>query len=268
MVKRENETDNRLIRYLIALPNGVDVTNHIVLKEYSEVLKKINIDIKDCALQHIKLNIEDIMNEEIGILSMTRKLQLVLKRLDSENLKVPPDLASVILSQGAITSSVVLDIFELIEKPSRFEESFKMCNVLCMKRVEGALAKRHGSREVVTHETSVKELHRLVSKDIYDKFSNIQEAHDMIPSDDYLLKHFTPKNSYAMKADRYFSKLPFQLSLSGRSNHVKHIDFYIVKKYMKEYAVGNRKLKRLRGVTCRVLPVTICMVCQSSSDKC
>ena len=67
----------------------------------------------------------------------------------------------------------------------------------------------------------------------------------MIPSYDYLLKQFTPKNSYAMKADRYFSKLPFQLSLSGRSNHVKHVDFeytQIVKKYMKEYAVENRNI--------------------------
>ena len=64
------------------------------------------------------------MNEEIGILSMTRKLQLVLKRLNSENLKVPSDLASVISSQGAVTSSVVLDICEVIEKPNQFEEFF------------------------------------------------------------------------------------------------------------------------------------------------
>ena len=45
--KRDNKSDNRLIRYLIALPNGVDVTNHNVPKEYSEVLKGINIDIKN-----------------------------------------------------------------------------------------------------------------------------------------------------------------------------------------------------------------------------
>ena len=87
----------------------------------------------------------------------------------------------------------------------------------------GALAKRHGSREVVTHVTSVRELHRLVSKDIYQNLGNVQEAYEMIPSYDDLLKQFTQKNKYVMKADRCFSKLPFQLSLSGRSRY--HVDF-------------------------------------------
>ena len=97
----------------------------------------------------------------------------------------------------------------------------------------------------MTHVTSVRELHRLVSKDIYQNLGNVQEAYVIIPSYDYLLKQFTPKNKYVMKADRYFSNLPFQLSLSGRSNHVKHVDFeytQIVKKYMKEYAVENRDI--------------------------
>ena len=245
MVKRENESDRRHIRYLIALPLGVDVTNSEVLREYSEVLKKISSDIKNSALQHIRLDIQDIMSEGTGILAMSNRLQSVLHRFKNERMRVPADLASVILSQGAVDASVVIDICDVIEKSGKFEEFFKMCNALCMKRVEGALAKRHGSREVVTHVTSVKELHRLVSKDIYETITNVQEAYEMIPSYDYLLKQFTPKNNYVMKADRYFSKLPFQLSLSGRSNHVKHVDFeytQIVKKYMKEYAVENRDI--------------------------
>lgn len=36
--KRDNKSDNRLIRYLIALPNGVDVTNHNVMKVYELIL--------------------------------------------------------------------------------------------------------------------------------------------------------------------------------------------------------------------------------------
>ena len=52
IVKSENETDNRLIRYLIVLPNGVDVTNHKVLKEYFEVLKKININCQSSIFMH------------------------------------------------------------------------------------------------------------------------------------------------------------------------------------------------------------------------
>ena len=66
-----------------------------------------------------------------------------------------------------------------------------MCNALCMKRVEGALAKMHGSQEVVIHVTSVRELHRLVSKDIYQNLGNVQEAYEMSPSYDDLLKQFT-----------------------------------------------------------------------------
>lgn len=163
MVKRENESDHRLIRYLISLPYDVNVTNPEVLKEYSEVLDKINIDIKDSALQHIRLNIDDIMSEGGGSSAMIKKLQSLLQRLNSNKLSIPTHLASVILSQGAVTSSVVLDVCGVAEKPGKFDEFFLRCNSLCLKRVEGALAKRHGSREVVTHVTSVRELYRLVS---------------------------------------------------------------------------------------------------------
>ena len=66
---------------------------------------------------------------------MSLKLQSVLQRLKYDKMKVPSDLASVILSQSAVDSSVVIDICDIIEKPRKFEEFFKMCNALCMKRV-------------------------------------------------------------------------------------------------------------------------------------
>ena len=245
MVKRENERDHRLISYIIALPLGVDVTNSEVLKEHAYVLDKINTDIKESVLQHLWLNIEDIVNEGIGIRAMSNKLQSILQRFNDDKLKVTADLASVILSQGAVSSCVVSDIIYTLENDTHFEEFFRRCNEMCMKRVEGALAKRHGSREVVTHVTSIRELHRLISKEVQECYPDVQEAHNMTPSYDYLLKQFTPKNNYAMKADRYFSRLHFQLSLTGRSNHVKHTDFdytQAVKSYMKQYAVEYRDI--------------------------
>ena len=84
MVKRENESDHRLIRYLISLPLDADVTNPGVLNEYSEVLKKINIDIKDSALGHIKLDIDDILSDGGGHFAMVKKLQSVLKKFNSD----------------------------------------------------------------------------------------------------------------------------------------------------------------------------------------
>ena len=122
MVKRENESDHRLIRYLISLPTGTDITNTEVLKAYAEVLKKINSNIKDSALSHLKINIDDIINDGNGLNSMCKKLQSVLQKLRSIQLEIPTDLASTILSQGVVTASVVIDICDEIEKPSRFEE--------------------------------------------------------------------------------------------------------------------------------------------------
>ena len=46
-----------------------------------------------------------------------------------------------------------------------------------------------------------------------------------IKSDDYLTKQLSPLNEYVRKSERYNSKLPFKLAMSGRSNHVKHVDF-------------------------------------------
>ena len=166
ILNRMSVKDGRLV-----LPDGLSYAIMLLPDQVYmplEVLKKISSDIKNSALQHIRLDIQDIMSEGTGILAMSNRLQSVLHRFKNERMRVPADLASVILSQGAVDASVVLDICDVIEKSGKFEEFFKMCNALCMKRVEGALAKRHGSREVVTHVTSVKELHRLVSKDIYE----------------------------------------------------------------------------------------------------
>ena len=77
----------------------------------------------------------------------------------------------------------------------------------------------------------------MVSKEISESFPDVNKAHELIPSYDYLLKQFTPKNQYCIKSDRYFSKLPFQLTLSGRFNHIDFEYTQTVKKYMKEFAV-------------------------------
>jgi hypothetical protein len=54
---------------------------------------------------------------------------------------------------------------------SKYEMFFQLCNDLCNRRVKGALAKRHGSTERVEHVTSVSELHRLISKEIEEKYT-------------------------------------------------------------------------------------------------
>ena len=58
-----------------------------------------------------------------------------------------------------------------------------------------------------------------------NKVIDIDEVHRNIPSYEYLTKQLSPKNDYVRKSDRYYSKLPFKLAMSGRSNHVKHVDF-------------------------------------------
>jgi hypothetical protein len=96
-VKRENECDHRLIRYLVSLPFDVNVTNPQVLKEYSEVLDNINIDIEDLALQQKRLIIDDIMSEREGSFAIVTKLRFLLQRLNSNELKIPTHKGSVIL---------------------------------------------------------------------------------------------------------------------------------------------------------------------------
>ena len=81
-------------------------------------------------MEHIRLNIQDFMSEGTGILAMSLKLQSVLQSLKYDKMKVPSDLASVILSQGAVDSSVVIDICDIIEKPRKFEEFLK-CAMHC-----------------------------------------------------------------------------------------------------------------------------------------
>ena len=144
---------------------------------------------KESALEHImQLNIDDIMSDGGGYLAMAKKLRSVLKKINSEKLNIPTNLALDLLSQGAVTSTVVLYVCRVIENPGKFDEFLQRCNNFCMKRVEGALAQKHGSRGIVTHVTSVRKLYRLVSNEISESFPDVNKAHELIPSYDYLLK--------------------------------------------------------------------------------
>ena len=101
-----------------------------------------------------------------------------------------------------MSSSVILDICAVAEKRSRFDFFFKLCHDLCMKRVSGALAKRHGMVDEVEHVPSVMELWRLVSHQVEVHFTDennvadVNEVARKIPSYDYLTKQLSPKNEY------------------------------------------------------------------------
>ena len=132
-----------------------------MLKKYNEILQTIAEDITEKALIHLKINIDDILTEGMGIKGMTKKLQSIMN--SSNKSSKNPELANEILSNGNANSAVILNIIDVIEKPKKFKQFFGLCNDLCKRRVEGALAKRHGSQEVVSHVTTISELHRLVS---------------------------------------------------------------------------------------------------------
>ena len=248
LVRRQNESDHRLIRYLISISPTADVRCPVVLKKYSDTLQIINMEISANAMVHLKTNIDDIYSEGKGIKTMTKKLQSLLNGALKTKLK--SKLADEILTSGNSNSSVIIDIINVIEKPSKFKEFFKLCNDLCKRRVEGALAKRHGSQEVVSYVSTISKLHLLVSNMITnihtDKDTgeiNHDEIHNKIPSLDYTRKQFCPRNQYVRKSDRYYSELPYTLYSSSRTNHVRHPDFdytQTLKMYLKEYAVENR----------------------------
>lgn len=104
MVKRQNESDHRLIRYPISMPEGADITNSEVLKEFEETLRKINTDICDNALMFLKLDVADILAESGGLAHMSQKLQAILQKRRSTTVRIPHNLASVILSQGPVSA--------------------------------------------------------------------------------------------------------------------------------------------------------------------
>lgn len=249
LVKRENETDHRNIRYIISIPAQTDIRCPEVIKKYNEILQTITEDISIKALIHLKIDMDDVFSEGKGIKSMTKKLQSIIN--SSNKSRKNHELANEILSNGNANSAIVLDIIDVIEKPGKFQQFFGLCNDLCRRRVEGALTKRHGSQEVVSHVTTISELHRLVSSMIQEIYTNTengeighQKIYDCTPSKDYTQKQFCPRNQYAAKADRYYSELPFTLYSSSRTNHVKHVDFDYAQKlkmYFKEYAVENRE---------------------------
>lgn len=226
----------------------MDVHCPEVLKKYNEVLESINEDIKINALVHLKTNIDDIFKESNGIKAMTKKLESLISGITKS--KKSCQLAKEIMLNGDINSSFVVDILNVIEKPGKYSTFFGLCNDLCKRRVEGALAKRHGSQEVVSHVSTISELYRLVSNLITTMYTNNdtneidhQKIYDSLPSLDYTRKQFCPRNQYISKADRYFSELPFTLYTSSRTNHVRHQDFdwtQQLKMYMKEYAVENK----------------------------
>ncbi len=170
LVRRGNESDHRLIRYIISIPQTADVHCPDVLKKYRDTLQTINMEISANTMIHLKTNIDDIFTEGKGIKTMTKKLQSLLN--GALKAKSNSKLANEILINGNSNSSVIIDILNVIEKSSKYKEFFKLCNDLCKRRVEGALAKRHGSQEVVSHVSTISELHRLVSNMITNIYTN------------------------------------------------------------------------------------------------
>ena len=169
MLESENENDLRYIRYIVTIPNEMNISDSAVLRKIETIQKEISKNITSEALTYMKNDIEDILASTIeghGIQSVTKKLQKILNKRKSNEVRIDNDLASNILSGGQVSSSVILDICAVAEKRSRFDFFFKLCHDLCMKRVSGALAKRHGMIEEVEHVTSVRELWRLVSHQV------------------------------------------------------------------------------------------------------
>jgi hypothetical protein len=205
---RENESDLRYIRYAISIPHDINMTDTAVLKKLESIQNTIAEDIISNTLTHMKNDIEDVLTsqqEGKGVAYLTNKLQ-----------NIDQDLATTILSHGVVSSSIIMDICAVAEKRSSFELFFKLCNDQCMKRVSGALAKRHGSVEEVDHVTSVAEVWRLGSKQIEeyntdeDGVIDADEVAKNVPSYDYLSKQLSPKNEYAVKSGRYYSLLKFR----------------------------------------------------------
>lgn len=234
MMMRENESDTRYIRYIVTIPTEMNMTDSAVLNRMEKIQKEISRNIASEALTYMKNDIDDVLastEEGHGIESMTKKLQNILNKRKTNDVRIENNLASNILSGGQVSSSVIMDICAVAEKRSKFDFFFKLCHDLCRKRVSGALAKRHGIVEEVEHVTSIAELWRLVSRQIEEYFTDensvidVNEVARNIPSYDYLSKQLSPKNEYNCKSERFYSSLQFKLAMSGRSNHVKHPDF-------------------------------------------
>lgn len=234
LMMRVNESDTRHIRYIVSIPNGLSIADSVVLKKIENIQRQISENITMEAFIHMRTDIEDVLalsNDGYSIQSMTKKLQNILNKRKMNETRLEKDLATEIMANGPVSSAVIIDVCAVAENRSKFDLFFKLCHDLCRKRVSGALAKRHGIIEEVEHVTSIRELWRLVSKEIEVHFTDESNVFDVdevarnIPSYDYLTKQLSPKNEYVAKSDRYFSSLQFKLALSGRSNHVKHPDF-------------------------------------------
>ena len=234
MIMRENESDLRYIRYIVTIPNEMNMPDSALLRKIEMVQKDIPKNMTNEALTYMENDIEDILASTIeghGIQSVTKKLQNILNKRKTNEMRIDIDLTSNILSGCQVSSSVILDICAVAEKRSRFDFFFKLCQDLCRERVSGALAKWHGIVEEVEHVTSVSELWRLVSHQVEQHFTDeinvidVNEVAKNIPFYDYLTKQLSPKNEYTCKSERFYSSLQFKLAMSGRSNHVKHPDF-------------------------------------------
>ena len=117
LVRRQNESGHRLIRYIISIPQAADVHCPDVLKKYRDTLQTINMEISANAMVHLKTNIDDFFTEGKGIKTMTKKLQSLLN--GALKAKSNSKLANEILINGNSNSSVIIDILNVIEKPSK-----------------------------------------------------------------------------------------------------------------------------------------------------
>jgi hypothetical protein len=234
MMMRENESDIRFIRYIISVPDGIDMSDRAILKKIEIIQNEISQNITKESLTHLTTDIGDVLalsKEGYGIQSMTKKLQNILNKRKIDEKRLDMDLASDIMSNRPVSTSEVLHICAIEEHKSKVDLFFKLCHDLCKNRVSGALAKRHGVIEEVEHVTSIRELWCPATRQVEILFTyenntiNQEEVTKNIPSYDYLTKQLSPKNEYVHKSERFYSNLQFKLAMSGRSNHVKHPDF-------------------------------------------
>jgi hypothetical protein len=153
----------------------LSLSDRAILKKIETIQNKISQNITKEPLTHLTTDIGDVLalsNEGYGIQSMTKKLQNILNKRKINEKRLDIDLASDIMSNGPVSTSVVLDICAVEENKSKFDLFFKLCHDLCKNRVSGALAKRHGVIEEVEHVTSVRELWRLAIRQVEILFTD------------------------------------------------------------------------------------------------
>jgi hypothetical protein len=73
MMMRENESDMRFIRYIISVPDGMDMYDRAILNKIEPIQNEISQNITKESLTHLTTDIGDVLalsNEGFGIQSI------------------------------------------------------------------------------------------------------------------------------------------------------------------------------------------------------